>query len=153
MEAFAQILSIAGLACVVGSYQQKKKSALIAVQATGGALFAIHYLLLGAYSGFLMNSLAVLRGIVFYKEHRSPTTGKVWVGIISILSLVAYALSFLVFKTPATPGNLFLEILPAIGMIVLLVIRLVTVKENGITIPNVVMTALMALMLILAIAI
>lgn len=41
----------------------------------------------------------------------------------------------------------------AIGMIVLLVIRLVTVKENGITIPNVVMTALMALMLILAIAI
>ena len=119
MEFFTQALSIAGLACVVGSYQQKKKSALIAVQATGGALFAIHYLLLGAYSGFLMNSLAVLRGIVFCKEHRSPTTGKVWVGIISILSLVAYALSFLVFKTPATPGNLFLEILPAIGMIVL----------------------------------
>ena len=119
MNTFAQVLSMAGLACVVGSYQQKKKSALIAVQATGGALFAVHYLLLGAYSGFLMNSLAVLRGIVFYKEHRSPTTGRVWVGIIIALSLVAYALSFTLFNTPPSPMNLFLELLPVIGTIVL----------------------------------
>lgn len=119
METFAQILSIAGLACVVGSYQQKKKSTLIAVMAVGAALFAVHYLLLGAYAGFLMNSLAVLRGIVFYKEYRSPVTPKIWVWVISILSLVAYALSFIVFNTPATPKNLFLELLPAIGMIAL----------------------------------
>ena len=119
METFAQILSIAGLACVVGSYQQKKKSALIVVMAVGAGLFAIHYLLLGAYAGFLMNSLAVMRGIVFCKEDRSPTAGKVWVWVISISALVAYALSFIAFQTPATPTNLFLESLPAIGMIAL----------------------------------
>lgn len=119
MEFFAQCLSIAGMACVVGSYLQKKKSALIAIQATGGALFAIHYLLLAAYSGFLMNSIAVLRGFVFYKEHRSPTTGKVWVWVISILCVVAYALSFILFNTPPTWGNLILELLPVIGMIAL----------------------------------
>ena len=119
MEFFAQCLSIAGMACVVGSYLQKRKSALIAVQATGGALFAIHYLLLGAYSGFLMNSIAVLRGFAFYKEHRSPTTGKIWVWVISILSLAAYALSFIIFSTEPTWQNLVLELLPALGMVVL----------------------------------
>ena len=118
METFAQILSIAGLACVVGSYQQKNKSALIAIQATGGALFAIHYLLMGAYAGFLLNSIAVLRGFIFYKE-RSAKAGKIWVGIIIGLCLAAYALTFTVFGTPATIGNLILESLPTIGMVVL----------------------------------
>ena len=119
METFAQILSIAGLACVVGSYQQKKKSALILVQATGGALFAIHYLILGAYAGFLLNTIAVFRGIVFYKDNRSDKAGKLWVAIIIALCLIAYGLTFTLFKTPPTLTNLILESLPAIGMIVL----------------------------------
>lgn len=120
METFAQILSIAGLACVVASYQQKKKSALIAVQATGGALFAIHYLILGAYAGFLLNTIAVLRGLVFYKE-RSAKAGKIWVGVIIAMCLAAYVLAFTVFGTEPTAANLILELLPTIGMIVLTV--------------------------------
>ena len=118
MEIFAQCLSIAGLACVVGSYQQKKKSMLILVQATGGALFAVHYLLMGAYAGFLLNTIAVIRGFVFYKP-LSPKSGKIWVGVISALCLTAYALTFLVFGTPPTRFNLILELLPTIGMVVL----------------------------------
>lgn len=118
MEFFTQILSIAGLSCVVASYQQKKKSALIAVQATGGGLFAVHYLLLGAYAGFLLNAIAVFRGIVFYKE-RSAKAGKIWVAVISALCLAAYALTFTVFETSPMPTNLILESLPTIGMVVL----------------------------------
>ena len=120
MEAFAQILSIAGLACVVGSYQQKKKSALIAVQATGGALFAIHYFILGAYAGFLLNAIAVFRGVVFYKE-RSAKAGKIWVAVIIAMCLAAYALTFTAFGTEPTLPNLILELLPTIGMVVLTV--------------------------------
>ena len=120
MELFAQILSIAGLACVVASYQQKKKSALIAVQAAGGALFAVHYLLLGAYAGFLLNTISVIRGFVFYKT-LPPKAGKLWVVVISALCLLAYALTFLVFGTPPTLTNLILELLPTIGMVVLTV--------------------------------
>lgn len=118
MEFFAQCLSIAGLACVVGSYQQKKKSMLILVQATGGALFAIHYLLMGAYAGFLLNTIAVIRGFVFYKTP-SAKAGKIWVAVISVLCLVAYMLTFTVFSTPPTLLNLILESLPTIGMVVL----------------------------------
>ena len=119
MEAFAQILSIAGLACVVGSYQQKKKSALLAVQATGGALFGVHYLLLGAYAGFLLNIIAVTRALVFYKEDLPKQVGNIWVWIFHGLCLVAYILTFTVFDTEPSVKNLFLEILPAIGMVCL----------------------------------
>ena len=118
MQTFAQCLSILGLACVVGSYQQKKKSMLILVQATGGALFAVHYLLMGAYAGFLLNTIAVIRGFVFFKP-LSPKSGKIWVCVISTLCLVAYALTFLVFGTQPTLSNLILELLPTIGMVVL----------------------------------
>lgn len=119
MEAFAQILSIAGLACVVASYQQKKKSALILCQLAGGALFGVHYLLLGAYAGFLLNIIAVTRALVFYKEDLPRQVGNIWVWIFHGLCLVAYILTFTVFDTEPSVKNLFLEILPAIGMVCL----------------------------------
>ena len=51
METFAQCLSILGLICLV--------------QTTGGALFAIHYFILGAYAGFLLNTIAIFRARYF----------------------------------------------------------------------------------------
>ena len=119
MEIFAQILSIAGLACVVASYQQKKKSALILCQLVGGALFGVHYLLLGAYAGFLLNIIAVTRALVFYNENLPKRMGNIWVWIFHGLCLVAYALTFTVFNTEPSVTNLILEILPAIGMVCL----------------------------------
>lgn len=119
METFAQVLSIAGLACVVASYQQKKKSALILCQLAGGALFGVHYLLLGAYAGFLLNIIAVTRALVFYKENLPKRVGNVWVWIFHCLCLVAYILTFTVFDTEPSVTNLILELLPAIGMVCL----------------------------------
>ena len=119
METFAQILSIAGLGCVVASYQQQRKSALILCQLVGGALFGVHYLLLGAYAGFLLNIIAVTRALVFYKEDLPKRVGNIWVWIFHGLCLVAYILTFIVFNTEPSVTNLILEILPAIGMVCL----------------------------------
>ncbi len=116
MKLFTQALSIAGLACVVTSYQQKKKSTLILCQLVGGALFGIHYLLLGAYAGFLLNIIAVTRALVFYKGNLPKKVGTLWVCIFHVLCLGAYVLTFAVFKTPPTLPNLILEVLPVIGM-------------------------------------
>ena len=116
MDTFAQILSIAGLACIVASYQQKKKSALILWQLVGGALFGIHYLLLGAYAGFLLNIIAVVRALVFYKGNLPKKLGNIWVCIFHGLCLGAYAITFLVFGTAPTLPNFLLEVLPVIGM-------------------------------------
>ena len=116
MDYFIQGLSIAGLACIVASYQQKKKSTLILCQLVGGALFGIHYLLLGAYAGFLLNIIAVVRALVFYKGNLPKKVGNTWVYIFHALCLGAYALTFTVFGTTPTLTNLVLEVLPVIGM-------------------------------------
>ncbi len=121
MEFLTQAISIVALLFLVASYQQKNKSTLILCQLIGGGLFGIHYLLLGAYAGFLLNVISVLRGIVFYKGNFSPRTGKIWVGIFTLLCIVAYALTFLAFGTDPTPVNLILELLPVIGMCALTV--------------------------------
>lgn len=117
METIAQWISIAGLICIVASYQQKKRSALILWQTAGSTLFGIHYLLLGAYTGFLLNSITVFRGIVFYKQ-KPGKAGKIWVGVFIGLCILAYILTFVLFDTEPTAVNLILELLPAIGMCV-----------------------------------
>lgn len=119
METIAQWISIAGLICVAGSYQQKKKSALILCQAIGGILFSIHYLLLGAFAGFLLNAIAVFRGFIFFREDLPRKAGRIWVGVIIVLCLISYVLTFTVFHTAATLSNLILELLPTIGMVIL----------------------------------
>ena len=119
IEIIAQSVSIAGLLCIVASYQQKKKSALILCQLAGGALFGIHYLLMGAYTGFLLNCIAVFRALVFYKGTLSPKAGKIWVCVFIALSLLAYGLTFLAFGTEPSTKNLILELLPVIGMVAL----------------------------------
>lgn len=116
MDILTQAISIAALVFLVASYQQTKKTTLILCQLIGGGLFGIHYLLLGAYAGFLLNVISVFRGIVFYKGNFSPRTGRIWVGIIIGLCVVAYAMTFLVFGTEPTPANLILEFLPTVGM-------------------------------------
>jgi hypothetical protein len=119
MDLITQGLSIAGLIGIVASYQQKKKSTLIFFQLFGAGLFGIHYLLLGAYAGFLLNIIAVTRALVFYKEDLPKRVGNIWVWIFHGLCLVAYVLTFIVFNTEPSVTNLILEILPAIGMVCL----------------------------------
>ena len=116
MNIVAQALSIAGLLCIVASYQQKKKSTLILCQLAGGALFGIHYLMMGAYAGFLLNVIAVVRALVFYKENLPKRAGDILVYLFHCLCMVAYVLTFTLFGTEPTTGNLVLELLPVIGM-------------------------------------
>ena len=116
MNTFAQILSIIGLGCHVASYQQKKKSALIVCHLFGCALFCIHFLLLKAYTGCLLNALGIVRAVVYYKEDLSRKAGNIWAIILCGLQVVCYGLSFLVFGTEPTWQNFIVELLPTIGM-------------------------------------
>lgn len=116
MDTFTQMLSIAGLLCIVASYQQKKKATLILCQLAGAALFGIHYLLLGAFAGFLLNIIAVARALIFCKENIPKRVGDILVYILHCLCMIAYVLTFAVFGTEPTPVNLVLELLPVIGM-------------------------------------
>ena len=115
MDFLTQALSIAGLLGIVTSYLQKEKKTLITWQLIGAGLFGIHYLLLGAYAGFLLNIIAVTRAVVFCNENLPKKIGRRWVWIFHGLCLCAYALTFLLGTEPIWQ-NFILEILPVIGM-------------------------------------
>ena len=116
MDTVAQIISIIGLAFIVASYQQKKKSALIVCQLFGCVLFSLHFLLLKAYTGCLLNAIGIVRCLVYYKGNLSRKAGDLWVAVLCSLQVVSYGLSFLVFGTEPTLRNFIIELLPTIGM-------------------------------------
>ena len=119
METIAQALSFVGLAFIVASYQQKKKSSLVLCQLFGCGVFGIHYFMMGAYTGALLNVIGMIRSLAFYKENRSRKVGTIWTVVLIAMYVASYILNFTVFGAPATAGNLILELLPTIGMSVL----------------------------------
>ena len=111
-----QLISIAGLVFNVSSFQQKNKHALILIQLFGAILFSVHFFLLGAYTGFLINLICILRATVFSFENMQEKTRKLWIVLLISAYLIAYVLAFAVFKIEFTPLNALIEALPTLGI-------------------------------------
>jgi len=112
----AQIISIVGMILVILSFQGKKPKTIIALQLTGDALFAISFIMMDAFSGGILNAIAVVRALLFLKKDKFKTDRLFWLFIFIALYLMAYAATFLIFHKAPTPFNLFIEFLPVIGM-------------------------------------
>ena len=65
IQIIAQIFGIFAMAFNIGSYQGKKQGTVIALQLVGGCLFAVNFLLLGAWVGGILNIIAVVRAVLF----------------------------------------------------------------------------------------
>ncbi len=112
----AQIISILGMALNCFSFQQKRKSVLILMQAFGSILFSVHYFLLGAPLGFLMNIAGAVRGLVFALTHPGKRGNLLRIGLFLVLFLAAYPLAFTWLKAEPTARNLIVETLPVLAM-------------------------------------
>lgn len=117
METVAQIISIIAMIFNILSYQQKSRKGIIAVQFVGGTLFAVSFLMLGAYSGGLLNVVGAVRAILFYNRDKFKMDKPVWLIIFFAIYLACYAMTFAVFGTEPTPFNFAIEILPVIGLV------------------------------------
>ena len=115
-EAITQSIGFLSMAFNIFSYQNKNQRAVILFQLFGGILFAMHFWMLGAVVGALMNAIAVIRAIVFIFKERLRADHIAWtVGFIAVF-LISYVLTFTVFGKEPTPVNFLLEFLPVIGM-------------------------------------
>ena len=65
-----QGISILGMACHISSFQIKKNSMLFFAQLMGSMLFLIHYIMLGAATGAILNLVGVIRGVVFLQGEK-----------------------------------------------------------------------------------
>ena len=84
-----QLIGYVALLFVIISFQKNKRSTILAVMLTGLAIFVIHYSLLKAWTGAVMN--LVEAGMVFVaykKETESWAKKKTWPYIFILLFII-----------------------------------------------------------------
>lgn len=114
--AVAQTIGIAAMLANVLSYQAKKQKNLIIMQFFGSLLFAVNMFMLGAYTGAILNTVGIVRAVVYSNKNRIKKLGMANTVFISIY-ILSYILSFTVLGMSPTPTKLIIEVLPVIAMI------------------------------------
>ena len=66
LETIGQILGYVGMLFAVASYQMKTQKWVLITLTVGAVIFCVHYLLIGGTSGLVLNTIAVIRNIVFF---------------------------------------------------------------------------------------
>lgn len=117
VEIIAQIIGIFGMVANFLSFQQKKQKGAIAFQFFAALLFAINFLMLGAYMGALLNVIGVIRAFVFVNREKLKADHPVWLIVFILAFASTYPLVFTVFGKVPSAKNLIIEILPVIAMI------------------------------------
>ena len=113
----AQAIGIVAMAFNTLSYQQEKRSTVIAMQMVGTFLFSINFYMLGATMGCILNALAAVRALIFLNKEKVHADHWAWfVGFVAVY-ILSYWMTFTVFGKEASLRNLILEFLPLIGMV------------------------------------
>ncbi len=117
-ELIAQIIGIVAMTMNILSFMQKSQKRIIVMQLFGGALFAINYLLLGSFTGCLLNVAAVFRAVVYSNKEKFHAEHKGWLCGFSAIFLLTYILTFTLFGKDPTPANFAIEVLPVVSMVI-----------------------------------
>ena len=89
LNLLAQIIGFGGTALTIIAYQQNKRKRILGCTVISAALFAIHYIILGAYTGAIMNILAASRSLVFMNNTKKWAKSKIWVAVFMVVYTVA----------------------------------------------------------------
>ena len=85
------IIGFIAVALFFYSYQRSKKEKILAIQTVATALSCIQYLLIGAYSGFALNIICIIRNFVYsYRDKKNLRD--LWSPLI--LALIMAGVSF-----------------------------------------------------------
>ena len=106
METTVLIGQLMGLVAVVLgfiSFQMRTQKQLLVVQTATTIAFCIHYYLIGATSGLMMNMLGILRNLAYYNKEKPLFSGKkcpiffaVVMGLVGLMSWQGYYSLFVV---------------------------------------------------------
>ena len=109
----AQGIGFIGMVLMFTAFQQNDKRKLLWIQASAGAVFTVHFLLLGAFTGMGMNLVAIPRNLIFArkpdKKQQLVWTAVfiaafvifgilTWGSVFSLFPVIAMSLSTIVFS-------------------------------------------------------
>ena len=107
MEIFIQVIGICAMAVGALSLAQKNTKTVLFIQIFSTALFGIHFILLGAYAGAVLNILSLGRNLIIRQKHKKWASPKIWFPVTVLSFAVAVYLS----------GDGLLGLLPLAGCI------------------------------------
>ncbi|MBR4286905.1 MAG: YgjV family protein [Clostridia bacterium] len=90
---FGHFLGFIAVGLFFYSYQRTQKSKIVIIQTVATALSVIQYLLIGAFSGFALNLVCIIRNVIFYHRDKNQRSGwlspillSLCIGVASIFS-------------------------------------------------------------------
>lgn len=107
MNILGQVIGIIALILAVISFQQKTHKCILAFQLLANIMFVLHYGFIGAYTGALLNFVAMLRSVVFVNKGKSWADNKFWLWLFCILSVATGVITWESWRS----------ILPIAGMV------------------------------------
>mgnify|MGYP003289836543 CR=1 FL=1 len=75
VELIGHVLGFISVGLFFYSYQRTQKRKIMLIQTVATALSCIQYLLIGAFSGFALNIVCIIRNFVFYFRDKNHSTG------------------------------------------------------------------------------
>lgn len=102
-----QLIGFVGLVMAVIAYQMKTQKKIVTVQIIGCSFFALHFFLLNAYTGAILNLIAAIRSVVFSNKDKKWAKSMWWVVFFSAASIVAVGFAW----------EGWLSLLPMAGMV------------------------------------
>ena len=116
MDFLTQAIGIVGMTFGILSYLNKNQRGIMIFQLLATVFFSVHFLMLGAMTGCLLNVLGVVRAAVYsQRSTRRWAAHPVWIYIFSAAAFAIYVLSFTVFGKEPSVWVLILELLPVIA--------------------------------------
>lgn len=103
----AQGIGFIALMIAILSFQKNSNKGILSFQVISTTMFFVHFFLLGAYTGAVMNLIGAFRNVVFYSRGKRWADSKIWLYVFIFASAIAGILTW---------KNLF-SFLPIFGMI------------------------------------
>ena len=97
MKTVAIVIGLVGVALYISSYQFKNRKTIVAVFSLANLFYVVQYILLGAYSGMAMDSLALVSSL-FARKMTNPIIRKYRKLIIIGLDLCMVVVGILLYK-------------------------------------------------------
>lgn len=88
----AQIIGFIALGLLVILFQKDNRSIMLRLMLVAAALFSVHFLLLGAFTGAAMNGLNVLRSYVFERRNNKKWAKAWWWPFVFVAAVIVLGL-------------------------------------------------------------
>ena len=91
---FVQALGIVGLLFGAAAFQSNKSKNIVVLKLLNDLFFSFQYLMLGAYTGAVMNWISCFRNLIYTHCTIKEKSNKVWMAVFCVIMLVTGILSW-----------------------------------------------------------